>query len=91
MEVEHTGFYYFIFSNENELTDNFLSAHFDMHKTVFDVSDSIRNCTETEECSMPLNFWSEEHLVIEVPESINETDPCEALQVSGSLASRRAD
>ena len=26
LEVEKTGFYYFIFANENEMTDNFLSG-----------------------------------------------------------------
>ena len=31
------GFYYFVFSNENEITNNFVAAHFDLHKTVFDV------------------------------------------------------
>ncbi len=37
LQVNETGFYYFIFANENEITDNFLSATFDMRKTVFDV------------------------------------------------------
>ena len=33
MEVTESGFYYFIFANENEIQDNFLSAKFDLHKT----------------------------------------------------------
>jgi len=33
-EVHSTGFYYFIFTNENEITDNFVAANFDLHKTV---------------------------------------------------------
>ena len=40
-EVTTTGFYYFIFANENEITANFIRAHFDMHKTVFDVSPQV--------------------------------------------------
>ena len=33
LEVTESGFYYFIFANENEIQDNFLSAKFDLHKT----------------------------------------------------------
>lgn len=40
--VPTTGFYYFIFANENEITANFIRAHFDMHKTVFDVSSQVQ-------------------------------------------------
>ena len=40
--VPTTGFYYFIFANENEITANFIRAHFDMHKTVFDVSSQVK-------------------------------------------------
>ena len=47
LEVSETGFYYFIFANENEMTDNFLSAKFDLHKTVFDVSNNAKNCTDS--------------------------------------------
>ena len=86
LEVSETGFYYFIFANENELTDNFLSAKFDLHKTVFDVSNNTQNCTNSDECELPLTFWSEDHVVIEVPENQRapsndnnngtKTDPC---------------
>ena len=31
------GFYYFIFTNDNEITNNFVAASFDVRKTVFDV------------------------------------------------------
>ena len=83
--MEESGFYYFIFANENELTDNFLSAKFDLHKTVFDVSPNVKNCTESSKCELPLTFWSEDHVVLEVPEyqppilndSDNFTDICD--------------
>ena len=68
LEVQESGFYYFIFTNENEITDNFLSAQFDLHKTVFDVSSNVNNCTNSTECVLPLTFWSHEHVVLEVPE-----------------------
>ena len=61
-----SGFYYFIFSNENEITSNFVAANFDMHKTVFDVANSEEQCSNTTDCSLPLNFFSQQHVVIEV-------------------------
>ena len=80
LNVEETGFYYFIFANENEITDNFLSATFDLHKTVFDVSAASESCTNVTRCSLPLRFFSKEHVVIEVPErdppAPGEPDPC---------------
>lgn len=81
-EVRESGFYYFIFANENEMTDNFLSARFDLHKTVFDVSRNVKNCTGGTRCELPLTFWSEDHVVLEVPEYQppvyhNGTDPCD--------------
>ncbi|TRY68335.1 hypothetical protein TCAL_03808 [Tigriopus californicus] len=82
-EVAETGFYYFIFANENEITDNFLFATFDLHKTAFDVSSNVLNCTNTTVCELPLGFWSEDHVVLEVPEE--ENDPCNALVGFSSL------
>ena len=70
--IEESGFYYFIFANENEIRPNFMRVRFDLHKTVFDVSDAKDNCTNTgayEKCLLPLNFWSEDHVVLEVPEN----------------------
>ena len=65
-------------------------ARFDLHKTVFDVSQTSMNCTRSSQCELPLTFWSEDHVVIEVPEhqtnlntnstddkrTSSETDPC---------------
>ena len=60
------GFYYFVFSNENEITTNFVAAHFDLHKTVFDVREPEQSCLNTTDCSLELAFFSEQHVVIEV-------------------------
>ena len=57
LDASETGFYYFIFANENELTDNFLFADFRLHKTTFDVSRNRINCTNATECNFPLAFW----------------------------------
>ena len=62
LEASETGFYYFIFANENELTDNFLFADFRLHKTAFDVSRNQINCTNATECHFPLSFWCETKL-----------------------------
>ena len=40
-DVTETGFYYFIFANENEIVDNFLVANFNLQKTLFDVSEQV--------------------------------------------------
>ena len=67
--ITESGFYYFIFANENEIRPNFMSVRFDLHKTVFDVSSATENCTNTMNCMLPLTFWSEDHVVLEVPEN----------------------
>ena len=67
--ITESGFYYFIFANENEIRPNFMRVRFDLHKTVFDVSSSKDNCTNTRNCQLPLAFWSEDHIVLEVPEN----------------------
>jgi len=76
-EVDHTGFYYFIFTNDNEITDNFVGVYFDLMKTVFDVSESTEECNSTS-CSLPLSFMSEQHVVLEVPRQESETCEYEA-------------
>ncbi len=74
LEAEETGFYYFIFANENEITDNFLFADFHLNKTAFDVSGAGRNCTGVTECSFPLAFWSGEQVVLEAPQDGDDDD-----------------
>jgi len=68
--VDSTGFYYFIFTNDNEITNNFVAASFDLRKTVFDVTSRSQECNSTE-CRIPLSFMSQEHLVLEVPQQEN--------------------
>lgn len=68
LTINQTGFYYFIFSNENEIKDNFMSAKFRMRKTAFEVENSLMKCTNQTECNLPLTFWSHEQVVIEMPE-----------------------
>ena len=80
--VNRTGFYYFIFANENEITDNFLSAKFNLHKTGFEVGNNVMNCHNSTHCELPLTFWSHDHLVIEVPEYQPVTNGTECTEES---------
>ena len=77
--INETGFYYFIFANENEITPNFMRVRFDLHKTVFDVNSATENCTDTMKCMLPLKFWSEDHVVLEVPENQPDLNPHESM------------
>ena len=60
------GFYYFIFTNENEITANFLGVEFELDKTVFDVGNSEESCLNSTSCTLPLHFMSQQHLVLQV-------------------------
>lgn len=68
------GYYFFVFSSENEIQDNYIRVHFDLKKTVYNVSNPVREChNETEKCSMALDFFSDEKVVFEMPLSDNES------------------
>jgi len=74
-DADSTGFYYFVFTNENEITSNFIAAHFDLQKTVFDVREHEESCVNTTDCSLHLAFYSHQHVVLEVPQ--NEAGSCD--------------
>lgn len=45
---------------------NFIYAHFNITKTLYDTSEAIVAChNETNECSLPLSFWSRERTILE--------------------------
>jgi len=69
--TDTSGFYYFIFTNENEITSNFVAASFEMHKTIFDVREAEDMCVNSTDCSLHLSFLSHQHVVIEVPQREN--------------------
>ena len=57
-------------ANENEIRPKFMHVRFDLHKTVFDVLVAKGNRTNTGACEnflLPFNFWSEDHVVLEIP------------------------
>ena len=73
--TDSAGFYYFIFTNENEITSNFVAANFEMHKTVFDLRTYENRCENTTDCSLLLSFFSREHVVIEVFANMIHNNP----------------
>lgn len=72
--VPANGYYFFVFNSENEVQDNFIRVKFDIQKTVYNVSNSIQSCSNaTGVCRLPLNFFSNEKVVFELPMTNNET------------------
>ncbi|CAH1999678.1 unnamed protein product [Acanthoscelides obtectus] len=72
--VPSNGYYFFVFNSENEVQQNFIRVHFNIEKTVYDVSDHISACINTSEaCSLDLDFFSSQKLVLELPLPENNT------------------
>lgn len=72
--VPSNGYYFFVFNSENEVQDNYIRVKFNIQKTVYNVSNSIQSCSNaTKECKLPLNFFSNEKVVFELPINNNET------------------
>ncbi|XP_041971355.1 uncharacterized protein LOC121727543 [Aricia agestis] len=67
--VPSNGYYFFIFNSENEVQKNFIRARFDLQKTRYDVArTALRECTNsTERCALPLDLFSSQKVVLEVP------------------------
>jgi len=72
--VPRNGYYFFVFSSENELQTNYIRVHFELQKRVYNVSNSMVSCrNSTEPCSLPLDFFSNEKVVFELPVRPNES------------------
>lgn len=72
--VKASGYYFFIFNNENEVKNNFIHAHFAINKTVYDTSAAVASCkNESKECSLPLTFWSQERTILQLPNPSDDT------------------
>lgn len=66
--VPKNGYYFFVYGSENEVEDNFIRVQFKLEKTRYDVSKPIKQCNNTTGlCQFPLNFWSDEKVVFEMP------------------------
>lgn len=73
-KVPRNGYYFFVFSSENEVQTNYIRVHFDLQKRVYNVSNSMAACTNsTEPCALPLDFFSSEKVVLQLPVRPNES------------------
>ncbi|GBP32310.1 hypothetical protein EVAR_86143_1 [Eumeta japonica] len=73
--VPANGYYFFIFNSENEVQTNYISVRFDLHKTRYDVArTALRECrNSTVRCDLPLDIFSAQKVVLEVPLRDNES------------------
>uniref|UniRef100_A0A1L8D9W4 Putative conserved plasma membrane protein n=1 Tax=Nyssomyia neivai TaxID=330878 RepID=A0A1L8D9W4_9DIPT len=66
--VPRTGYYFFVFNSENEVQTNYIRVEFELHKVVYNVTQPMAVCNQTtEKCSLPLDFLSNEKVVLELP------------------------
>ncbi|XP_075215596.1 uncharacterized protein LOC142321412 isoform X2 [Lycorma delicatula] len=72
-KVTSNGYYFFVFNSENEVKPNFLRIHFRLEKTTYDVSKPLASCkNQTTPCSLPLSFWSQQKVVLQLPVRTND-------------------
>lgn len=72
--VPTDGYYFFVFSSENEIQPNYIRVQFDLLKTVYNTSNSVHQCqNSTTECSLPIRFFSNERTIFELPFSGNDS------------------
>jgi hypothetical protein len=72
--VNVSGYYYFIFGSENEKTDNIIEALFQLEKYEYELGEPFENCTSVKECVVDLQFASDQHLVISIPQPLPNKD-----------------
>ncbi|GLG97423.1 Uncharacterized protein GBIM_04188 [Gryllus bimaculatus] len=66
--VPTNGYYFFVFGSENEVQTNYIRAHFHLERVVYNVSSPVASChNTTQPCALPLDFFSSEKLVLEMP------------------------
>lgn len=68
-EVASDGYYYYIFYSDNDYVQNDIHAVFDIYKPTFQYSNisESKGCVNSTNCSFPIPFWSDEHVIVEVP------------------------
>jgi peptidyl-prolyl cis-trans isomerase SDCCAG10 len=72
--VPMDGYYFFVFSSENEIQPNYLRIKFELLKTTYNTSDPVFECKNiTSECSLPIRFFSNDRTVLELPVGNNDS------------------
>ncbi|KAI5752114.1 hypothetical protein M8J77_013969 [Diaphorina citri] len=73
-KIPSNGYYFFIYNSENEVQTNYLKIKFQLEKIIYNVTNAEASCTnETDQCSLPLSFFSEQKVVLELPYNQNES------------------
>lgn len=68
-EINADGYYYYIFYSDNDNVKNDINALFDIHKPTFlyaNISDTSK-CYNATNCSFPIDFLTDEVVIVEVP------------------------
>jgi hypothetical protein len=66
-EITSTGYYYYIFYSDNDIVSNDIFARFNIEKVVYSFPNYTNSCLNATHCSLPLNFFSSEKVLLEVP------------------------
>lgn len=67
--AEHDGYYYYIFYSDNDNVKNDINAVFDIYKPTFlyaNISETSK-CYNSTQCSFPIEFLTDEVVIVEVP------------------------
>ncbi|KAK6623177.1 hypothetical protein RUM43_009029 [Polyplax serrata] len=65
--VTADGYYYYIFYSDNDDVRNSIHATFDIFKPTYQYSNYSKQCTNKTECTFPLDFMSNQRVIVEVP------------------------
>ncbi|XP_018902517.1 uncharacterized protein [Bemisia tabaci] len=66
-DVVSDGYYYYIFYSDNDFQLNDIHAVFDIYKPTYMYGNYSHGCINKTECYFPINFLSDETVVVEVP------------------------
>lgn len=68
-DVASDGYYYYIFYSDNDYISNDIHAVFDIYKPTYRYMNSSKSkeCLNATECRFPIEFWSDETVIVEVP------------------------
>ncbi|XP_071454893.1 uncharacterized protein [Hetaerina americana] len=85
-QIPANGYYFFVFNSENEVQTNFIHVHFDLRRRVYKIKDPIVECHNATHCELPLSFFSDQKVVLELPINQGHTNHSDALLLNGQLA-----
>ncbi|XP_014247865.1 uncharacterized protein LOC106665722 isoform X2 [Cimex lectularius] len=66
-EIASDGYYYYIFYSDNDWSQNDIYAIFDIYKPTYQYGNYTIGCINQTNCSFPVEFWSDDIIVVEVP------------------------